>query len=196
MPPEAGTQLSAPQASAGGTRRMPALRLSKAAGGRFPLSAVPRRTRCRARAEAPGRDRRRSDRRVRGEAREGASREQSRHWNFAVEWPKAASFLGSLLVAAPGPRAGFGTGMALVAHEWEIAPPLLNPPLAVQARRLRWPRLDHFLPFRSQDRCGLRSGAHDRVRAKSSPAPAGRSAFSAPSGCPSAARRQPAASSP
>ena len=74
----------------GRRRWLPQMRVSPAAAGRLPLPAVPRRPRRRARAEAPGRHRRGRHRRVRGQARQGAPREQPRHGRFDLERPPAA----------------------------------------------------------------------------------------------------------
>ena len=66
------------------TGRLPSLRVPQAARRRFPLPAVPRGLRHRARTEAPGRARRRLHRRVRRHARQGAQPLESRLRGLAV----------------------------------------------------------------------------------------------------------------
>ena len=121
-------------------RRVQAVRVPGAARGRLPLPAVPRRPQRRARPEAAGRHRRRSHRRVRGQARDRAPRKQPRHGHIAVERPAEASGDCGILVAAAGSGTEGGTrvGALAVGFGLEIQAPLAA---ATEARRLRSARL-------------------------------------------------------
>ncbi len=102
------------------------MRISQTAARRLPLRAVPGRSRHRACAEATGRHRRGGDRRVRGQARDGASREQSRPGPLAVERPAEAAGDCCILVAAAGPGAARRARVGAPAiRQWLEIPPLL-----------------------------------------------------------------------
>ena len=109
--------------------RLPALRVPEAGRGRFPLSAVSRGPRRRARAEALGRHRRGGGRRVRGEASDRAPDEQSGLRSVAVEREAEAGCVRRLLVAPSRSGAQGRAGVALVAVQRPPAPPvLIRPP--------------------------------------------------------------------
>ena len=130
VPGSPGRQLPKKTRRENRRRRMQAMRVPQATAGRLPLPAVPRRSRHRARAEAAGRPRRGGHRRVRGQARQGAPREQSRHGRVDLEYPPAARILRSLLGAAARPNAEAGPRMgALSVGYGSPFQALLIPPL-------------------------------------------------------------------
>ena len=103
----------------------PELRLPQAGGRGLPLRTLPRGSRYRTRAEAPGQPRRRDHRRVRRPARARPPPEQSGPRRLALERKDEAGALGSLLVAAARSRAQGVRGVALVPDERQPAPQML-----------------------------------------------------------------------
>ena len=173
------------QASEGGLdcrRRLPAMRLPQKTRRRLPLPAVPRRPRRRARAEAPGRHRRGSGRRVRRQARQGARALESRLRSQPMERPCAAGTVGSLLVAAARPGAEGGARLgSLHTRRWKKVPSLLihlsagacGPPRSrAPARRPGG--------FRPPDRLARSQSWNGPSPLRSSPGPPGRSASARP----------------
>ena len=124
-----GQILQASPGRAGRRRRLPALRVPQASGRRFPMPAVPRGARHRARAEAPGRHRRRGHRRVRRPAGPSPQGFQSRPRNLALEREAETGTDCRLLVAAAGPGAEVDSGMEALHQRQRLAreSPLIDP---------------------------------------------------------------------
>ncbi len=134
VPRPPGEILQTSQGGAGRRRRLPALRVPQTGGVRLPLSAMPGGPGYRTRAEAPGRHRRRRDRRVRRTAGARPQGEQSRLRDLALERQTEAAGVRGILVAPARPRTEIRADVAAVARRQWMA---VEPPLARHSRSAR-----------------------------------------------------------